>query len=102
MVAVTPPTTHINYQHISGSDSPVVTVWQSYSQPSPQHNITLELVCTVTAFPAAKVDWSREGGTEVVVEKYRVEYHEDQENQDTVKHLLLIDNPSQEVIKSGL
>ena len=76
----------------------MVTAWQSYSQQSSHHNITLELVCTVTAFPTAKVDWSREGGGEVVVERYRVEYHQDQENQDTARHLLLIDNPTQEVI----
>ena len=87
------------YRHLEFcSDSPLVTVWQSYSQQSPHHNITLELVCTVTSFPAAKVDWSREGGGEVPVERYRVEYHQDQENQDTVRHLLLIDNPSQEVM----
>ena len=77
-------------------DRPLVTAWHSYSQ-QPRQNLTLELVCTVTAFPPAKVAWSREGGGEVAVERYRVEYHQDRENQDTVKHLLLIDNPAQEV-----
>ena len=73
-----------------------MTAWHSYRQ-QPRQNLTLELVCTVTAFPAAKVAWGREAGGEVAVERYRVELHEDQEDQDTVRHLLLIDNPSQEV-----
>ena len=77
-------------------DRPLVTAWHSYSQQAP-HNLTLELVCTITAVPPAKVVWSREGGGEVEVERFRVEYHEDRENQDTVKHLLLIDNPTEEV-----
>ena len=77
-------------------DSPLVTAWHSYSQ-QPRQNLTLELVCTVTAFPAAKVAWAREAGGEVAVERYRVELHEDQEDEDTVRHLLLIDNPSPEV-----
>ena len=76
-----------------------MTAWHSYTHHQNTSN-TLELVCSVVAFPPAKVDWTREGGGDVGLERFRLEYHEDQTDQDRVRHVLIIDNPRQEVSHS--
>ena len=72
----------------------MVTAWHSYTH---HHNTTLQIVCSVASFPPAKVDWTREDGEDVKMERFRVEFHQDPENQDKVLHVLIIDNPTQQV-----
>lgn len=76
--------------------APLVTGWHSYTHN--KRNVSLELVCSVTANPPAKVDWSRQAEKESNndMDRFKVEYHKDQAARDRVKHILVIENPTQE------
>lgn len=87
-------TVRVNY-------APLVTGWHSFTHN--KHNITLELVCSVTANPPAKVDWSRQAEKEGSndMDRFKVEYHEDGETKDRVKHVLVIESPTEEDLSSA-
>ena len=68
------------------SDSPILSLHHGYlHQPG---NVSLELICTVQAFPRASVKWLREDRKDISMEITRVE----ETGED--RHVLLIHRPT--------